>query len=311
MNIKYQLEFIQAIRNFFTGQDFIDVPVPPMVENPGMETHIHPFQLKSVYKNKELPLYLHTSPEFYMKRLLTEPALNNIFTIGHSFRDEPRSPIHREQFLMLEWYRKNVHYSKIMDDMEELTKYLNNKFSSHTILNFERKTIRELFIETINFHILDFLNTKELKLKIEKDFKDVPLPSSDCSWDDYFFLLFLNKVEPLLKEYSYLLLYEFPAPLAALSTIKENNPNVCERFEVYMDGIEICNCFNELTNYHQQELRFNQQAREKKNLYNYQLPRPEQFYNTLNKGLPMSAGIALGIERYFKVITQEDNCFFD
>ncbi|MCO4753987.1 MAG: hypothetical protein KC478_05875, partial [Bacteriovoracaceae bacterium] len=112
MRLKYQFALIQAIRNYFTEMGFVDVMTPPMVENPGMETHIHPFEVFSKYKGKSTNQYLHTSPEFHMKELLSleEEQLDNIFNISYCFRDEPSSPIHRSQFLMLEWYRKNERY---------------------------------------------------------------------------------------------------------------------------------------------------------------------------------------------------------
>lgn len=311
MDLKYQFEFIQAIRNFFLSQDFTDVMTPPLVQNPGMETHIHPYQVRSAHKQENLSLYLHTSPEFKMKEILSTSALQNIFTLTYSFRDEPQSPIHRNQFIMLEWYRKEFHYEKIMEDMEDLTQNLSAQFSSQTIDQFPRMTVDKLFQEILNISILDYLDRDELIKKITLDFKNVPLPSQTCSWDDYFFLLFLNSIEPHLKSYPYLLLYEFPAPLAALSTLQESDPRVCERFEVYMNGIEICNCFNELIDFNEQQNRFNLQAEEKKILYSYELPPPIEFYDVLKKGLPQSSGIALGVERLLMALTNEKQPFFN
>ena len=287
-----------------------------MVENPGMETHIHSFQVSSIVKNELKNLYLHTSPEFHMKKLLAEnEELKNIFTISYCFRDEPNSPIHRNQFLMLEWYRKFERYEKIMQDTENLIKSANAYLQSKNIKTkkqdfiFERTTVDSLFNEFLNFSILDFLETKELKEKILKDFKDVPLPSVDCDWDDYYFLLFLNKIEPLLENYPYLLISEFPAPLSALSTLSSKDNRVCERFEVYMHGIELCNCFNEITDYKELENRFKQQALDKKRIYNYQLPWPNEFMQTM-KNYPQSAGIALGVERLLLSLVDVNNPFF-
>ena len=95
---------VAACRHFFQERDYIETPTPPIVENPGMEAHLHPFQVKSVHQNKELPLYLHTSPEFQMKELLSE-GMEKIYHLGYCFRDEPSSATHRHQFLMLEWYQ--------------------------------------------------------------------------------------------------------------------------------------------------------------------------------------------------------------
>lgn len=303
---------ISIIRKFFTKENFIDVLTPPAVQNPGMETHIHPFKVSSMLKkNKEPSLFLHTSPEFCMKELLSE-GLSKIFTISYCFRDEPTSIQHRAQFLMLEWYRANEHYSKIMDDCEFLITNCYQQMGNQSP-SFIRKTIQEVFIEFINIDILNFLKVDEIKKLIENKFPEVPLPNSieNMEWDDYYFLLFLNKIEPQLKKYPYLILFEFPYQLAALSTIKENDSRVCERFEIYIDGIEIANSFNELCDLNTLKQRFDIQGEQKQDLYQYQLPTPSNFYKTMEKGLPPSAGIALGVERLFMAITKSENPFWD
>ena len=157
------------------------------------------------------------------------------------------------------------------------------------------------------------MDKKDLKELIEKNFKDVPLPSKGeiLSWDDYYFLLFLNKIEPHLTHYPFLLLYEFPNHLSALSTLKKEDPRVCERFEIYSKGIELCNCFNELTDLSIQKERFRMQAIDKKSIYHYELPEPTVLYNALQRGLPISSGIALGVERFLKVLTGVENPFWE
>lgn len=318
--LEAQFQLIAALRQYFTEHQFIDVLTPPMVQNPGMETHIHPFQVSHARTLKLSPMYLNTSPEFHMKELLSL-GFENIFTIGYSFRDEPRADHHRPQFLMLEWYRTKAHYTQIMKDCENLFAHCLRFLEAKNIntdpnfknIKYERSTIQEIFLTMINLDILDFLDTKDLKEKIEKDFKDIPLPSQGekLSWDDYYFLLFLNKIEPHLKHYPYLLLYEFPYHLSALSTLKKNDPRVCERFEIYSNGVELCNCFNELTDLDIQKKRFLQQSLEKNLLYQYTLPEPLVLYQAMQKGLPTSAGIALGVERFLKTLTGIDNPFWD
>lgn len=315
-----QFHLLLAIREFFKAQGFLDVMPPPMVQNPGMETHIHPFQVAHAKTRTFSPWYLNTSPEFHMKELLSL-GFKDIFTLGYAFRDEPLAPHHRPQFLMLEWYRTNAHYTKIMDDCEELFKYSLNFLNEKSIsvdkellnTNFQRVTIQELFSEFLKIDILDFLETKDLKRLIETNFKDVPLPTQGekLSWDDYYFLLFLNKIEPHLAHYPYLLVYEFPHHLSALSTLKEADPRVCERFEIYAKGVELCNCFNELRDLSVQKERFKSQAIEKQELYQYSLPEPTVLYNALEHGLPVSSGIALGVERLLKVLTGIENPFWD
>lgn len=318
--LQAQFQLLWAVRQFFNARGFMDVMPPLMVENPGMETHIHPFQVAHARTKSFSSWYLNTSPEFHMKELLSL-GFENIFTLNYAFRDEQKAPHHRPQFLMLEWYRTNVKYDSIMKDCEELIAYCLESLEKKNIqidsqlknAKVERMTIQEIFLDQINLDILEFLDTADLKLKIEKDFKDVPLPGRGevLSWDDYYFLLFLNKIEPHLTQYPLLLLYEFPHHLSALSTLKESDTRVCERFEIYAKGVELCNCFNELRDLETQKKRFQAQALEKSQLYQYELPEPTILYQALRTGLPPSAGIALGMERLLKVLTGIENPFWD
>lgn len=315
MRLRYQFELLQLIRNFFTQQGFLDVLTPPAVENPGMEVHIHPFQLHSVSQNKVIPKYLHTSPEFCLKELLSDASENidKVFSLAYCFRDEPDSPIHRHQFIMLEWYRKHERYEKIMTDVEELINYclksslpLRSNLKNQKLI---KKTMQELFQEILGIDILNYLTIPSIK-NLLTQFPDVPVPTADCEWDDYFFLLYLNKIEPEIAKHPLLMVYEFPAPLSALSTLKASDPRVCERFEVYINGVELCNCFNELTDIIEQKKRFKDQNLLKKKLYGYELPEPKKFYSALERGLPPSAGIALGVERLLYSLCEIENPFF-
>lgn len=315
MRLRYQFELIQLIRNFFSEQGFLDVITPPAVENPGMEVHIHPFALHSVVQNKVIKKFLHTSPEFCLKELLSDSneKIDKVFSMGYCFRDEPDSPIHRNQFIMLEWYRKYERYEKIMSDVEEL---INHCLKSSLPLRPQMKnqslkkiTMQELFLQILNIDILNYLDVPSIQ-KLLKQFPDVPVPQAELEWDDYFFLLYLNKIEPEIAKYPLLLIYEFPAPLSALSTLKKDDPRVCERFEVYVNGVELCNCFNELTDPVEQRKRFEEQNKLKQKLYKYQLPEPKNFYAAMDRGLPPSAGIALGVERLLFALCEIDNPFF-
>lgn len=306
-----QTKLIKGIRDFFEAQAFVDIISPALVENPGMETHIHPMKVNGVIDNK-FKGYLHTSPEFFLKKVLSlnSDHFDKIFSIAYCYRDEPYSTHHRNQFLMLEWYRKYANYMQIMQDTEDLIISCSKIFSRPlSTTDFTRRTVQEIFQEILNVDILEYLEIEKIKNLIKNNFPDVPMPEQKLSWDDYYFLLFLNKVEPELKRYRAIFLYEFPAPLAALSTLKQSDLRVCERFEIYFNGIELANCYNELTDIDEQKKRFDSQAKEKKSLYHYQLNAPAEFYETLERGLPISAGIALGIERLHMALTNNEDKF--
>jgi len=283
-----------------------------------METHIHPMQVQSITSQKKLG-YLHTSPEFELKYFMANvPSVENIFNISFCYRDEPTSPIHRSQFLMLEWYRKNQFYDSIKDDLAKLIYHCLQQLQKYNIptlfksgeIQIQYKTVDECFKQYLGMSILDYLDKDQLKKKIQQDFQDVPLPVNDLSWDDYFFLLFLNKIEPELAKIPMVIIDQYPHHLCALSTLNVKDPRVCDRFEIYINGVEIANCYNELTNLAEQKKRFDQQAKDKLHLYKYQLSEPKKFYSGMAKGLPASCGIALGVERLLQALTGEQNLFY-
>tara|TARA_R110000868_G_scaffold164359_4_gene396871 strand:- start:11033 stop:11902 length:870 start_codon:yes stop_codon:yes gene_type:complete len=287
------------VHRFFEARGFLHTYTAPMVENPGMEVHIHPFAVHRAHGQKKTDWFLHTSPEFAMKRLLAD-GLEKIYQINWCFRDEPESELHRPQFLMLEWYRSGARYEDIMQDIQGLIEEL-----SPNKITVEKKTVNEIFKQLLGFEILDYLEKEKLHHLVKTKFPHLPLFEEMPYWDDYFFLIFLNEIEPKLKSFPALILYEYPHHQAALSTIKESDSRVCERFELYLNGIEVANCFNESTDLQQLKYRFEAQSEQKLKEYQYQLPSPNQFYDTMKK-YPKSAGIALGVERLYAALTQDD-----
>jgi elongation factor P--(R)-beta-lysine ligase len=321
MSNEHQLRFdcIQTIRDFFLARHYSDVLTPIIVENPGMEVHLHPFSIFSESSDKKHSGYLHTSPEFFMKELLVE-GFNKIFTINYCFRDEPKSSTHRRQFLMLEWYRTQA---KLQDFIEETILLV-----EHCLEALERKghdidqklketpfviqTVEELFIKYLNLPILNYLEATQLKEWILLNRSHL-LKDHEELWpyEDYFFLLFLNEIEPQLQKIPKLILKEYPAPLAALSTLSEENPKACLRFEMYLNGVEIANCFQEESSAQIIEERFKQQADQKKQLYGYSLEQAQRFLQVMQRGLPSSSGIALGIERLAGQLCKKPIPFWD
>jgi elongation factor P--(R)-beta-lysine ligase len=243
MSNDHHLRFdcIQLIRNFFVARQYRDVLTPPIVENPGMEVHLHPLSIYSEYKKEKVQGYLHTSPEFLMKELL-RASFEKIFTINYCFRDEPSSSTHRRQFIMLEWYRTGSRLQDFIDETINLVDTVSSELDKlgYTIdgsikdASFTVKTVQEVFLEHLNLAILDHLEADSLKDWIKKHRPQLPANDhEDWPYEDYFFLLFLNEIEPKLSQYPKLILKDYPAPLAALSRIKEGDPRACLRFELF------------------------------------------------------------------------------
>ena len=307
----------QAIRNFFNAQNFLDVLAPPVVPNPGIEAHLHPFELYSVKDQKKQDLYLQTSPEFALKELMAQ-GFGNLFTLCYCFRDEPHSSTHRPQFLMLEWYRVNENYNTIADDIIQLIEFCRQKLIENKIpVKFEEPlipkimTVNETFQDYAGFSLFDYPKTQDLKNYTAQNFPELLPRSHNLEWEDYYFLIFLNIIEPQLKSVPLLILKEYPARMAALSTLKRDNPLVSERFEVFVHGLELANCFNELRDLAEQKKRYQREADKKERLYQYQLPQPTVLFNALEKGIPESAGIAMGVERLLLALTGFKNPFYN
>lgn len=301
---------IEILRQFFMDREIKEVLTPPAVQNPGIEPHLHPFQLYSPHRKEYEDLYLHTSPEFWMKWILANSTeLTSAYTLSYCFRDEPKSEWHRNQFLMLEWYRKNESYQKIMQDCEELLSFFQGSpLKNHITLSShetQQLTVKETFQEFLKTDLNELLTLNEIKSYISKDHQDLSGVDEINEWEDAFFLLFLNKVEPIFKNIPSLILKEFPIQLAALSEASKEDPRYCQRFEWYLHGVEIANCFQELTNLKIQKERAKQDQLKKESLYGYSYDQPQVLFDALETGLPQSSGIALGFERFLKVLIKD------
>ncbi len=297
-NLEQRLLFINKIRTFFAQNQFISVDSPPIVDNPGMEPHIHPFQVNDKY--------LHTSPEFRMKEVLAKTGLSSIYSLGYCFRKEPQSPIHRTQFLMLEWYRTHSSLLNLINDISNLCTYLTG-----SEVELKVSSMKEIFLEFLEIDILEYITVESIqKLLTEKFPSLLPNNKENLYWDDYFFLLFLNHIEPKLKKYPYLIITDFPAPLSALAEISELDKRVAKRFEFYVNGVEVANAFHELRDVAEQGYRFKKYQEQKQSEYDYTLPWPNRFLENLEH-LPQSVGIALGVERLFGELTRQKEIFWD
>ena len=293
----------QTVRDFFVGQDFLEVDTPLAIFAPAPEVHIEAISLK-VRTDKYERRFLQTSPELAMKRLLAQ-GFEKIFQMAPVFRDGEISPLHTPEFRLLEWYRRDDSWESLMDDCENLlrcaTKALFGQetlhFHGHSISlaqSFKRISLNDAFAEFAHFPILDNLTTQALIEQCE-ELEIFYLP--DDTWDDLYHRIFLNRVEPeLLKNPEPFFLTHYPAPLASLATLSADDLRCAERFELYVGGIELANGFGELTDPQEQRLRFEQDRRwrAEEGLQDY--PIDERFLKAL-ADLPPSAGIALGLER--------------
>lgn len=297
INLKLRAKIIAQIRNFFAARDVLEVETPILSPNGSTDVHIASFSTNyhlDTNQRKSLLFYLQTSPEFYMKRLLTAGS-GSIYQISKAFRDQECGRLHQPEFSMLEWYRTEFDHHALMQEMTELLELIlgTKKRELYTYAAIFQKYLG------INPHIATI---KEFKNSIENytlALSDEIIESTDIDlWRN---TLLTHVIEPRLKEKNYpVFIYDFPASQAALAKIGNLNDEgykIAERFEVYISGIELANGFHELNDATEQRQRFEQDLTSRKALGLPQIPIDENLLAALEYGLPKCAGVALGLDR--------------
>lgn len=241
-------------------------------------------------------LFLHTSPEFAMKKLLVA-GLPKIFQICHCFRNAEGSSLHSCEFTMIEWYRANAGYRDIMDDCEKLIRQCARELGVKLLVN--KGMTADPFADWERISVLEAYE-RYAGVSVNPD-------SAPEVWEELFYDTFLNTVEPRLGQGAPTILYDYPVSMAALSRPKPEDPRFAERFEIYVCGIELANAFGELTDPDAQRKRFEADLKLKKELYAEEWPLDEEFIAALEHGMPESGGIALGIDRLAMLLCGTDN----
>lgn len=305
-NLLSRAQIIKNIRRFFDDQDFFEVETPILQVCPVMDTHIHGFKtnLLNIDRSVKKDMYLHTSPEFDMKKILTA-GVPRIYQICHVFRNAEGSKLHSPEFTMIEWYRAHADYTAMMDDCENLIRALAIQ-SGRQYLNFrdhqcdpfkdwERLSVADAFTQYTKINLDDCLNDLQL-FKAKAQGQGIRVIDSD-QWDDVFHAVMAEKIEPFLGMNQPTILYDYPVSMAALSRKKPSDTRYAERFELYICGVELANAFSELTDAKEQRKRYQEEKASKQKIYGESYPPDESFFAALEYGMPDSAGIALGIDR--------------
>lgn len=308
----------KTIRSFFEEEGFLEVDTPALQISPGLEVHLKAFQTNFYNPLGDIEsFYLHTSPEFTMKKLITA-GLPKIFQLCKTYRNEGESDTHQPEFTMLEWYRRDEDYTKIMDDTEKIvqrcaracgtTLLKHENRTCDPFQKWQRLTIAEAFKKYTGIDIMATIpNIPTLEPDPQKLRKEAEKLGEQCydsdRWEDIFFRIMLNHIENKLGDGVPTILYEYPTCLGALARKKPTNPLVVERFEAYVCGIELCNAFSELTDPEEQQVRFEYDMNMKQKLYGEKYPIDSDFLDALRFGMPACAGNAIGVDRLVMLIT--------
>ena len=286
-----------ATRAFFTARGYTEVETPYAVPAPGEEVHLRAFGSERHYPDgHSAPLWLHTSPEFAMKKLLVAGA-GPIFQLARVWRNGEGSDLHAPEFTMLEWYRPGADMDWLIDETMAylravLPPIVTCRGITTDLSHAERITVAEAFQRDVG---ADVLATAD----------DAPALAAAAgtrlregeTWEDLFFRLLLERIEPQLGRAHPTFLTHWPAAQAALARRDPTDPRVAERFELFVCGIELANAFVELTDAAEQRARFVADRARRHAASGEDWPLDEDFLAALAFGMPPAAGIALGFDR--------------
>ena len=304
-----------GLRRFFEERGFVEVEGAALQVSPGNEAHLHAFATELwTPAGGTQRLYLHTSPEFALKKLLAagEPR---VFDFARVFRNRERGPLHHPEFTLLEWYRAGESYEAAMRDCSELLALAAEiagaaefRFRDRTADPFiepERITVAEAFRRFAGIDLLASVDasgaTDRDSLAAAADRKGFQVAADD-TWSDVFSRVLVEAVEPKLGLGAATILSEYPLAEAALARRTPHDPRVAERFELYVCGVELANAFGELTDPDEQRLRFEAEMAEKARVHGERYPIDEDFLRALAR-MPEASGIALGFDRLVMLAT--------
>lgn len=282
-------QYLNDVRQFFLNEKFDEIQTPYLVRSPGVDHHIDFFQVKASKSEREWTL--PTSPEIHLKKHLCQ-GFENIFEIKNCFRDDLPGENHTAEFTMLEWYRSFAPLDSIAEDLNNLIQFL--KPGTEKI---KSMTVSQLFAEKLEVNLTPATTVNELKKwadQFEIDF------ARDDDWNDLFFRIFMEKIEPGLGANGPILLWYYPAQQASLAKISKDG--WAQRFELYWKGVELANAYLEVNDPSENRLRFEEEAQKRLQSGVSRSPMDENFFHWMEFGMPPASGIALGLDRLFKIV---------
>ena len=295
VTLRQRAKLFKDIRHYFDEHHVTEVDTPILSTSATVDLHIESFSttFKPIGGGNEQKYYLHTSPEFPMKRLLAAGS-GDIYSLGRVFRNGEVSCRHQPEFTILEYYRLEMDQQQLMDDISKLLKSFSNFLEVH------RFSYRQLFYKYLQVNPHSIQNI-ELK-KLIQQYVDPHLTGLDKN--DCLNLLFSTVIEPNLrvssgKQLKGIYVYDYPASMSALAQlqINEHGETVAARFELFINGIELANGYHELTDGNEQKARFQEEQIKRKKQEKQQYPYDNRLITALYAGIPNCAGVAMGVDR--------------
>jgi len=293
-----------ALRGWFAAENFIEVEPACLQVSPGNEAHLHAFATERIGTDlSRTPLYLHTSPEFAMKKLLAAGE-ERICAFAPVFRNREGGALHANEFTMLEWYRAHTDYMAMMSDCGAIlalaAQTAGTKWVSHRGLTCdprvapERVTVAEAFSRFAGIDLEATIGDRDA-LASAAEAAGVRT-GADYTWADSFARILTERIEPRLGIGRATILYDYPASEAALAKRAARDPRFAERFELYVCGVEVANGFSELTDAPLQRANLEEEMQLKQARYGERYPLDEDFLSAV-AAMPQASGCAMGFDR--------------
>lgn len=296
VTLRQRAVILHKIRTFFAERDVMEVETPSLCAASVTDVHLATFSTEFVGPGNSagLPLYLQTSPEFAMKRLLAAGS-GAIYQIAKAFRNEESGKHHNPEFTMLEWYRPDFDEFALMAEINELMMHILD-CQPCTSISYQQVFMDVLAIDPLSAS-LDELKSEAIKY----GYGDIA--EAETQRDTLLQLLFCMEIEPKIGQQAPCFVYHFPASQAALAKLNPEDTRVAGRFELYYKGMELANGFNELTDATEQAARFVQDNQLRVELGLNPVEMDRHFLDALAHGLPACSGVALGVDRLVMLAT--------
>lgn len=295
--LRERARIIASIRQFFAERDVLEVDTPLLSHATVTDVHLHTFSTEfiSPLSPDTQTLYLQTSPEYAMKRLLSA-GCGAIYQLSKAFRNEEAGRYHNPEFTMLEWYRPGFDHVDLMHEVSELTQRVLGCEAA------EQMSYQQAFEQALGVDPLAISDAALQDVCRHQGFAEFADGQTDR--DTLLQLLFSHCIEPHIGQQRPALVYHFPASQAALARLDDNDPRVARRFELYFKGIELANGFHELSDAEEQRKRFEHDNTQRKAMGLAAKPIDDRLLAALASGLPDCAGVALGVDRLIMLATE-------
>ena len=303
--VKKRNRSLERVNYFFKNRGFLSIETPTLVPSGGMEVYLNPFETNYIdHRGKSWQLQLPTSPEFALKKIMTE-GTDKIFQLSRAYRNGGEvSKNHEPEFIMLEWYRAHATLRDIIEDTQNLVGTLAEYLGTHLDIPKQWPVYRvdKLFKDILSLDLEQLQNRDQFYEKVKKLSHSI-VESDD--WDSLFYKLFMEKIEPFLQQQKVCFVTHYPIQMGALAAQEKVNISdnetiskpFVERMEAFINGIEICNGYLELTD----AKELNERFQKTKNLRS-ELKSDAHFENVMQFGLPVCSGNALGIDRVIAIL---------